>query len=65
MTDKYIRSENNEGAVLNSDNAALKQYKILKEKNHELNLLKRDVQEIKDNIEKLTQLLLNTNKVKH
>jgi hypothetical protein len=60
MLDKYIRSESNQGAVINTDNEALRQYKILKLKNRELEGLKTDVREIKDNIATLTELLLKT-----
>jgi len=63
MSDKYLRDEGNVGAVINTDNAALQQYKLIKEKNRELNNLKRDVNEIKESIEKISNLLLQKDKV--
>lgn len=45
-TDNYIRDPQNKGAVLNIDNAALKAYKLQKNKFKEVNRLKNDLNEI-------------------
>ena len=45
-TDGYIRDPHNKGAVLNTDNAALKAYKLQKNKFREVNKLKNNLNEI-------------------
>lgn len=45
---KYVRDIRNEGAVLNVDNAALKAYKLQKEKNKKIDQLEKDVNDIKN-----------------
>lgn len=45
---KYVRDIRNDGAVLNVDNAALKAYKLQKEKNKKIDQLEKDVNDIKN-----------------
>lgn len=45
--DKYIRDKNNQGAVINTDNAALRAYKAQKQKFREIDALKEEVNDIK------------------
>lgn len=55
--DGFVRS--NEGAIINTDNNALKAYKLQREaertKNEEINTLKQDVQEIKTLLSQLLE----------
>lgn len=44
--DGYIRSSENNGAVLNTDNTALKAYKMQKNKFKDLEMIKNDLNEI-------------------
>tara|TARA_R110000851_G_scaffold39966_6_gene101124 strand:+ start:7977 stop:8162 length:186 start_codon:yes stop_codon:yes gene_type:complete len=46
--DSFIRSDDNHGSVVNTDNNALKAYKLKKQKNKEIDNLKEEVKEIKD-----------------
>jgi len=52
---KYVRDIRNDGAVLNVDNAALKAYKLQKEKNKKIDQLEKDVNDIKN----MLNLILN------
>ena len=45
--DGFVRDNYNIGAVLNTDNEALKAYKLQKKKNKEVNDLKNEVKELK------------------
>lgn len=45
--DGFMRDPNNIGAVLNTNNEALKAYKLRKQKNNEVNELKTEVKELK------------------
>jgi hypothetical protein len=45
--DGFMRDSNNPGAVLNTDNASLKAYKLQKNKQKEFDNLKEEVSEIK------------------
>lgn len=57
--DGFVRMNENEGAIINTDNNALKAYKLQREaeraKNNEINNLKQDVQEIKDLLSQLLE----------
>lgn len=53
--DRYIRDDENKGAVLNTDNSALKAYRLQKEKNKRIDKLEEDVSEIKN----MLNLILN------
>ena len=53
--DIYIRDDENKGAVLNTDNSALKAYRLQKEKNKRIDKLEEDVSEIKN----MLNLILN------
>lgn len=46
--DGYMRASNNPGAALNTDNEALKAYKLKKQKNTEIDNLKNEVKDIKN-----------------
>jgi hypothetical protein len=46
-TDGFKRSIDNPGAVINTDNAALQAYKLKKNKEKEIDVLKQDVNDIK------------------
>ena len=46
LDNEFIRDNNNDGAVLNTDNSALSAYKMRKKKNHELELMKEKVNQI-------------------
>lgn len=46
--DTFIRNDDNHGSVVNTDNNALKAYKLKKQKNKEIDNLKEEVKEIKD-----------------
>lgn len=48
IQDGFVRDPNNPGAVINTDNAALKAYKLTKQKNKEVEQLKQDVNNIKN-----------------
>jgi len=54
-SDKFIRDEKNPGSVLNTDNDALKMYKLKKAKSKEIDNLKKEIFEIKQ----MMQLILN------
>jgi len=45
--DGFIRDMNNPGAVINTDNSALQAYKLKKQKDKEVDLLKEEVKDIK------------------
>lgn len=47
MADGFIRSTNNQGAIINTDNSALKAYKLAKRKNIEIDTLKEEIKDIK------------------
>lgn len=47
-SDKFIRDEKNLGAVLNTDNNALRMYKLKKAKSKEIELLKQEIYDIKN-----------------
>ncbi len=57
--DGFIRMSGNEGAIINTDNDALKAYKLQKQaeraKEREINTLKEDVQQIKDLLSQLLE----------
>lgn len=57
--DGFVRMSGNEGAIVNTDNNALKAYKLQRDaeraKNNEINNLKQDVQEIKDLLSQLLE----------
>jgi hypothetical protein len=58
--DGYIRDATNNGAVLNTDNAALNAYKTQKKKFKELNELKsnfNDINNLKDEVKEIKNLL--------
>lgn len=58
--DGYIRDRENKGAVLNTDNAALKAYKLQKNKFREVNRIKSDFNEIenlKSEVKEIKQML--------
>lgn len=46
--DGFIRDMNNPGAVINTDNAALKAYKFKKQKYKEIDNIKEEVKDIKN-----------------
>jgi len=46
--DIFVRDNNNIGSVLNTDNNALKAYKLKKQKNKEIDNLKEEVKNIKN-----------------
>ena len=46
--DSFLRDNNNTGCVLNTDNNALKAYKLKKQKNQEIDNLKEEVKDIKN-----------------
>lgn len=46
--DGFIRARNNVGCVLNTDDSALKAYKLKKQKNKEIDTLKEEVKDIKN-----------------
>lgn len=46
--DGFIRDMNNPGAVINTDNSALQAYKLKKQKDKEVDLLKEEVKDIKN-----------------
>jgi hypothetical protein len=46
--DSFLRDDNNTGCVLNTDNNALKAYKLKKQKNKEIDNLKEEVKDIKN-----------------
>lgn len=46
--DGFVRDPDNQGAAINTDNAALKAYKLTKQKNKEVEQLKQDVNDIKN-----------------
>jgi hypothetical protein len=46
--DIFVRDNNNIGCVLNTDNNALKAYKLKKQKNKEIDNLKEEVKDIKN-----------------
>jgi hypothetical protein len=53
MNDKYlVRSEKNPGAILNTDNVALDQYKKVKRQKlsmqNEINILREEIKQIKE-----------------
>lgn len=56
-SDKFIRDEKNQGAVLNTDNNALQMYKLKKAKSKEIDLLKQEIHDIKN----MLQILINKN----
>lgn len=60
-TDGFIRSENNPGAIVNTDNRALQAYKMQKEierrKNNEINTLRDEVTELKGIVSQLLEKL--------
>lgn len=47
MSEGFIRSNNNKGAIINTDNNALKAYKLAKKRNNEVDILKEEVKDIK------------------
>ena len=57
--DGFVRMAGNEGAIINTDNDALKAYKLQKQaeraKEQEINTLKEDVQQIKDLLSQLLE----------
>lgn len=55
--DGFIRDNNNPGAALNTDNDALKAYKLKKQKDKEIEILKSDVSEIKHMLSAILQKL--------
>jgi len=60
ITDGYIRDPHNKGAVLNTDNTALKAYKLQKNKFREVNRLKSNLTEIdniKNEVKEIKQML--------
>lgn len=57
--DKYIRSRDNPGAALNTDNEALKAYKLQKKKAREIDTLKNEVSEIKFILHQLLEKINN------
>lgn len=57
--DGYIRSQNNPGAALNTDNAALQAYKKRKHRDNEIDNIREEVKDIKL---LLTQVLEKLNK---
>lgn len=46
-TDGFERSKANPGAVINTDNSALKAYKLKKNKDREVEILRSEVSEMK------------------
>ena len=46
--DSFVRDNNNTGCVLNTDNNALKAYKLKKQKNKEIDNPKEEVKDIKN-----------------
>jgi hypothetical protein len=46
-TDGFERSKQNPGAVINTDNGALKAYKLKKNKDREVEILRSEVSEMK------------------
>jgi len=46
--DSFVRDNNNTGCVLNTDNNALKAYKLKKQKNKEIDNIKEEVKDIKN-----------------
>lgn len=55
--DGFVRDESNNGAVINTDNGALKAYKLQKNKEKDIENLKAEISEIKKLIH---QLLVKT-----
>ena len=45
--DGFVRDEYNDGAVINTDMTALSAYKLQKNKNKEIDILKEEVKELK------------------
>lgn len=61
MEDKYIRDENNKGALLNTDISGLQAYKMQKARNREIDMMKKEISQLsslKNEISELRKLLL-------
>jgi hypothetical protein len=55
--DKYIRDKNNPGAVYNTDNNALNQYKLIKKKQKKETELVDDVEKLKGEFAEIREML--------
>ena len=55
--DGFLRSDSNPGAVINTDNASLKAYKLQKNKHREIDQLKEEVSEIKGMLQLILERL--------
>ena len=53
--DGFMRDNNNPGAVINTDSAALQAYKLKKQKNKEIDNLKEEMKEIKNLLNQILQ----------
>lgn len=56
-TDGYVRDLNNKGAVLNVDKAALEAYKAKKAKAAEIDLMKKEVKTVKQDVAEIKEML--------
>lgn len=55
--ESFFRASNNPGALLNTDNDALKAYKANKAKSAEINNLKKDFSSLKEELSEIKNLL--------
>ncbi len=54
---KFIRSQNNPGAIINTDKMALDAYKAKKKQNSKINTLEERIENIESMLEKILQKL--------
>lgn len=59
LNDKYVRSVSNPGVVLNTDNDALKAYKLQKRRLQEIDTLKNEIADIKTTLGLILEKLTN------
>lgn len=55
--DGYIRQQDNQGAVLNTNDDALKAYKLQKQKNRRVDILENDVKSMKHMLQQILEKL--------
>lgn len=57
QSDGFIRDKHNPGAVINTDNAALKSYKLQKAKQKKLDNQLNEIENVKNEVKEMKQML--------
>lgn len=57
INDGFIRDPNNDGAVINTDNAALQAYKLQKAKQRKINSQLNEIETVKSEVKEIKQML--------